>query len=730
MSIRRINPITCSLNLGQIYNLSYTYSPENGVNITIFFVNELGQYNPPQLLPMQKAAITIGGAAFSMYVKSWSNSKSSGRRVMKVVFMDEAFQLERYQIVLTGRGCGLGTYPLGRPVDKRTLTEKLGKALDPVAERIKDFTQFPDIEYTFNDFLAVLRQQFNVTVLAAFDTTINNTFTGSFRDVLRAWCGFYNLSFFFENGVIKIFDPTKLTVNLPTQPIDATEYEVEESIEGTYGSTVSNHFQQEGGQKSLNQTSGKNGALLVRENTLFPVGNEFNLPQTTMDLNQVVAAMYGQQFWFLYNYAKGTTAAQCGWSPIEQTSINNTNIAKSAGQLGGGSSGRIAIFNQDIFNQRFAAYQKYGLEIAGRYYLSYEESEIATDQGYQWFDESGGQIFSFVDVANKAIKLDFLTPTEDGTNVIGPTVINSYYPGVNYVGNRIAYYDGYKVDFAAAFAFSGDPVAQAVMANLVEKTFQDLFEVAGSRSMDYSELYPALGNIKALAYVPGIVPQNITNLYAGFEDKQVYFKPRFTSVPIKGISNADYSNLKATQNQPDSVEVVTTQGPTVVSNTSVIKTVKNGSYTVYYDKYSACGSASSAGDYYERRFKQRDISTDNIINFTFSKDANNTYKLTRDYTTINALVNNPLLPQLAQARTFTTKRVNFSVNYFYDIPLNYLTNGLIGLDVQVSDSGITSSYSFSNEILAVPNYTDAYDKLEQRIRNSYIRGYRPNETIS
>ena len=150
--MRRLETVSCSLNLGLIYSLNYSYSPQNGISMTLFFVNESGEYNPPQLLPMNKANIKIGFASFALYPKSYKISKSAGRRVISVDFVDETFMLDNYYIVLTGRGCGENVFELGAPVDKRTIQQKLDAALDKDAERIKEFTQFPDLEYRLKKF--------------------------------------------------------------------------------------------------------------------------------------------------------------------------------------------------------------------------------------------------------------------------------------------------------------------------------------------------------------------------------------------------------------------------------------------------------------------------------------------------------------------------------------------------------------------------------------------------
>lgn len=738
MAIQQIGNVFCSLNLGLIYSVSYSYSPKSGISITIFFVNDTGIYTQPILLPLQKASIRIGNASFSMYPVSSSIELSAGRRVMQVEFIDELFLLDHYVVTLPNRECGQNVFVLGTNVDTRTPATKVSTAIDPIAQQIKDLTQFPDYEYAFNEFLVLLQTRFNVQILAQFDSTVRRgDIVGTFREVLDGWCSLYNLSYFFENSVIKVFDPTQLNITLPSQPLNAIEYKVTQDVRDTYAKTVSNWFQQDGGEYPLSQTSNNNGPLYVRTDTLFPVGHEFNLPQTNVDINQVVASMYGQHFWFLYNYQIGSTSVECGWTTIEEAGLANLSIIQAVQSLN--SQAKVVIFDDNRFNERFAMYQRYGQEIAGRYYLSNTNNTLALDQQYSWFDESGGQIFNFTNVDSKSVKLDFLTPTNTGLNTIPSTIVNQYYAGVNYTNNRIAYHDDYAVDWLAAFSYSNNSKPEiraqenADMTNLVDSTFEQLFSMNQSSSMDFSQLFtvPGLGNSKYMGYIPGPVPQSIIAIFAAFSNKYPYFTPRFESIPIKGISTIDYTSLKASQNEPNSVQIVKgTQGPNVVTNTSVIKTLQKGSYTVYYDKYATCASAASPDTCFGYRFEPNQISSDNQLGVTFTKSANNSYILTRDYGFINNLVNNPLLTTLAQGRTFPTQEVSFILNYFYDVPVNFLTNGLVGMEVSVGDGGITSSYTFSNSILQVPDRKKEAAAFQQQIRNSWIRTYRPQEVIT
>lgn len=714
MAIQSISQVYCSLNLGYVYNVSYDYSPKDGATITLFFVTQDGIYRRP--IAMQTAQIRIGNASFTMTVVSSDIQLSSGRRVMSVEFVDQMFQLDWYQVVLTGKGCGFRVFPLGVPVDTRTPEQKQADALDPVAQQIAEFTTFPDVEYAFNDFLTILRQKFAVQANVPYNATVTNPFVGSFREVLDQWCSFFNLSWFIENSIIKIFNPVTLHITLPDQPLKAIEYSSLEDIRSTYGKTCYNWFQQEGGEFPLNQTSNTSGPLLVRSDTLYPLGYEFNLPQTPMDLNQVAAAQFGQPFWFLYNYSLGTTQAQCGWN----LTPNASTTIYQAVQAVAGTSARIASVNQTAYDERFQAYKTYGENIAGRWYLSYEKGSLAVDQGYTWFDESDGDISTFVSLDNRVLDPVYLTPTSEGVNVIPSTSVNVFYSGVNYVGNRIAYQD--TTTNATQFVLTD---AQQALVNNVYQAIT----IEGSQSMDFGAV-PGSPDV-FVGFNPVVLPQDLSLLFGNMSALTTGYAPRFTSLPIKGVRQLDYSTLKASQSEPNNVEIVTDNaGGTIVSNTAVIKTLKQGTYTVYYDKYSQCASANSTGPYFQHLFDPRQISPDNTVQFTFNKQAANTYQLSRDFSTINALVNNPLLPLLAQPRSFPTKKVTFTVNYFYDVPTNFLTNGLVGLSVAVGDNGVTASYTYSNEVLQIPNYENRFAQYEQQIRNSAIRHYTPTSVIT
>jgi hypothetical protein len=736
--MRRLEKVSCSLNFGLIYSVDYSYSPENGVSITIFFVNESGEYSAPNLIPMQKASIKIGPASFSLYPKSYKISKASGRRVISVEFVDEMFKLNNYYITMTGRGSGQNIYQLGKVVDKRTIEQKLADALDPYAQKVKEFTQFEDLEHSFDEFINVLKKHFSVNVNASYDTQITRSVVGTFRDVLSDWCSFFNLAFYFENSRINIYDPTRLTINLPSKPSDAISYEISEDIEGTYGKTVVNYIELEGGEKELNENfsdsssapssssnSNNNSAGGSTSNTikyisLYPIGYEFNLQQTTLDLKQVAAAMYGKEFWFLYNLANDTLP-ECGW-----TKTNTTYFGRNVAEV-----------NEKVFNEKFNAYYNYGLSICGDWYLSSRVDDLTILMDTRWFSEAEGQVFKLDSelAEERATTPMYLEPPDFEINQIPETVINEYFPGVNFVGKRLAIRDTKNNGKIEAFTLTDE------IKRLILLTYQGLL-AAGSDSVNWNSIEGLSSNKNYASYASGFilnsggVPTEINQLFEKINkgDMDVYFKPRYSYYPLKGIRMKDAINIKDLENQPEEakpkIEIVRNDdGPSVVSNTSLIKVKKEGSYIVYYDKYSNSASSASVGDYFAHKFDIKRISTDNNIGYRFFKTGN-TYQIQRDISFLNGLINNPYLPTLAQAKTKPTKTVSFSLNYFYDIPSNFLSNGLVGLQMSVSENGVNCTYTFSDSILRVPDRELDFQKYENNIKNSWIRTYRPKEVIS
>lgn len=716
--MRKLDTVSCSLNLGLIYNISYSYSHESGVSMTIFFVKESGEYQKPNLLPMQKASIRIGPASFSLYVKSFKISKAARRRVISVDFVDEMFMLDNYYIALTGRGCGKNIYEIGSPVDKRTIEQKLEASLDQVTERIKQFTQLDDIEYSFNDLLSIIRQKFPVFINANYDTNITRATTGTFRAVLSDWCNFFNLSFFFENSQIKIYDPTKLTINIPDQPVDAISYEYSEDIGETYGKTVSRYFEQEGGERPFNNTDGNGTDSTGQSNTiktltLYPIGYEFGLAQTSFDLKQVAASMYGKEFWFLYNLANDTLS-ECGW--------------RNTGVIHGGF--KVAEVNDVEFNSKFEAYSSYGRSIAGRWYLSNRINNLDILKDCIWISEADGAVFD-VDsnlAKERRIEPDYLEPDNTSVNIIKGTRINQLFEGINFTGKRLAYFDSRDNGASAAFQMSDD--LENLISFVFEKAVPD-----GNSSFNFSGIAGLVDGKKYVKYSPnaysmaGMPPAiSVIMLSISKGEKTQYLSPKYSGYPIKGVRKIDLINKTDLNNQPTEIKPTTSLTGGVISNTGLIRVKKNGAYVVYYDKYSKCNSKSSDGNYFKHHFDIEKISDDNVITYEFNKTADS-YSLKRNFQVIDSLLENPYMQSLAQARTFPTKTASFSLNYYYTVPIDFLSNGLIGLNMDIGDDGLTCSYTFSNSVLAVPDKTNEFQLFENSLKNSLIRKYNPKEVI-
>lgn len=740
MALKTLTNIFCGLNLGLIYNLSYSYSPQDGVKISILFAKEDGVYPNLQILPLTKTSIQIGTAFFSMYPISYNIEKSgSGRRVMQVDFIDETFRLDNYLVVLTGRGCGEGVYQLGSSVDRRTTQQKVKDALDPDAQTIKNFTQFDDVEYSFDTFLNVLRTQFNVQINATYEISFTKQYTGTFRDVLNNWCNFYNLSYFFENNVLNIFDPTKITINLPKQldVIDALEYNYSESAESTYSKTAFIYFQKDGDQFNLNKSSSNSNVISTA--TLYPVGGELNLKtlQTNLDLNQVVAAQYGKEFWFLYNYFKGTAAIECGWTIISTLDIENVNLRTSitsllkAGILG---SSQIAKINNKIFDQKYEAYFNYGQKIAGKYYISDTRFNLLKDSLTQWFNVTDATIVNFAsDFAKQyQVTLEYLSAnnsTIGESNAIPETVINSYFDGVKYLGDRMVFID-------SKFNPSENlPPLDTNLLSSVDLFYKQVFiGVDGSNSIDTS----SLGGESYVVFFGTNFDQPILDVFNSITDLTKLFQARYKIVDLDGLDKQDLSKFIDSEKQGDNIKIVQNSDISVTGNTGIIRAINNGSSVVYYDKFSKCASFSSPSiGTFKRRFNQQNISYDIPVVFSYQNKANNTYKIDRDLTNINKIINSNLLQTIAQPRTFTTQKVTMSFNYFYAVPANFLTNGLVSFNLEIGDNGITASYVFSNEVLQVPfsdsggNVSESFiEKLESVIKNSWIRTYSPTQVIT
>ncbi len=723
MAIRALDSVSCSLNLGLPYSFDYNWTPENGTTITVFFVNKEGVYTAPTLSIKNKASLKIGPASFALYPVEYEEGYAAGRRVISVKFVDETFALNNYYIAMPGRGMGdtgkgSGVYELGDPVDPRTLTQKLATALDTQEVQINEITRFPDYEYNFNQFVAIVKQRFNVKLLAKVNTNIYRDFVGTFKDVLTQWCNYFDISYFFENGVLTIFDPTTLSITLPDAPADALSYTKRVSIENTYSKALANYFQEEG------HPFGFSPAVTVTQ-TLYPIGYEFNLPQVTVDLNQVVAAAYGQQFWFLYNYYNGTATQECGWTQLSLTDLQALGMTAGASagvyQSSQAIGGQIAVVNEDYFNKRFQMYSQYGQNIAGRYYLSNEiGNTLESYANYTWFDETGGQVFIFEDSENKIVNPQTLSQKIGVDAIIPGTQINDQFPGINYTGNRFYIFDNRLIDMAANFALSTTTKGE------IDAAYTQIFNgTNGTSGMSFDEI-----TVKKNYFIWTKVaaPLSVTDLINTLNKKYPLFQPRFTSFPIKGTTHSNFANRQALKNNRASVETITSQqGDIILKNTSVFTPLRQGSELSFLSKNTKVNASAAANTGFKRKFLPKRLSTEVQIDLNVANTTGlNNYLATRTYTGLSRDLDPANIIALNNAAAFFQTDVSFSLNYFYNIPQSFLTNGLVGMAVSVGDGGISASYSFSNSVLDVPKLTEANDKmskLDQYMKNSWLSRY-------
>lgn len=745
--------ISCSLSTDSLFNLSYSYTPQEGVRVSCFFANALGNYTKPILDGTTKSVIKIGPLTLQMLPVYYEMQLQYGRRVLKVDFVDDTRLLNNHHVCLVGRGCGANVHPLGKVLNPAQITSK---SLD---DTVKNLTQFQDLEYSFNDLLAEITKVIPVQNQSTFDATITRNDTGTFKSVLNEWCHFYGLTWYVENGSLHIINVaiTPLIIDSSIVPVDATEYEESSSIEETYGKTVAFYFNQEGNDYETN-TSALNSA------TLYPIGTDTSVPQIVPDSAQVAAALCGRSFWFLYNYYRGTAGTQCGWTPLSISTSNPgstlltslTALNKSAQTVATAGAANlppppfvdVAVIDEAFFDQQFEAYSQYGQNIAGKYYLSNPRGTILNDQACQWFNVTNNSITDYASEFADSLKVqvefllsqgntsrdvvppdfsDVFPPGSDPafTSVVKGTQINQSFPGVNFTDDRLLFVDTLFPDASKQFKQSDALCAMA------DAFFAQLFTgMEGSESLDYSEVANGAALFKRFAsYYATSLPAPLTDLFDKTLPGQFYLlAPRFNQINLSGTSTANLASQQ-NANTTNALEVLTsTQGSTLSSAATLQAIPLNGS-RAYYAKYSQCSSASSPVGIvapFRHEFEPKEISSDIPLPPSYSKTSQSSYLLKRDISYLNALTTSTLLNSLAVGRTFPTNRVTFSLNYFYPlIAVNPISKGLVNLNVSIGDNGITTTYTFSNEILQTP-YTDAFiQRLTQQVRNSWIRQYNP-----
>lgn len=725
MAIKKIDKVYCSLNLGYVYNVNYSFSPQQGVRITLFFVSESGVYNRNILSPNNKAMIRVGGADFSMYPVSWENTKNGTQKTFKVDFIDDTFRLKNYYVSLKGKGCGEGVFQLGKVVDTRTDGEKLRE--DPDLFEIKKFTQDSDLEYSFADFIVVLRKRFSVKTLVSIDSTITRPFEGTFDEVLGAWCSYFNYSYFFENGSLVIFNPTSLNITFPSIPSDAIDYSESNSIENTYDKTVWSNFYQDGKEISIGSSETENNIYISNE-TLYPWESLFDIKVLndgilgSIDMNQVCAAQYGKEFWLIYNYKKGTAKEICGFDRY-QANPKTFDLQKVAEkykliQSSLGSDKDIAFFDEDLFNKNFNFYYEYGRNIAGRYYVSKTRLDIGTFSLYQWYDQNEVVSFTIENLKQQPSVSPnlFLRPAGSSYGFVDGSS-SEYFKGIALNSPRFYYVDKINKNFETEFALTDENrrKVDVLFKNLTGGDF-------GSGSIQWQgEDRPFV-----IYSIVSSLPPETEEIIQSIEKKINFFDYRYKNFQMKGFFNAKVNDEQKDSELFDDTDIQLGGGPQVSSNTSILKAKKDSQYVAYCSKFNLCNSESTNLNLLNRRFESFRPSIDIPMPIRVTKNSKNVIQINRDLSFVNKYKDSGILKKIAIPFQISEKKLSFTLNYFLDdIPSSFISNGLVGLSISVSESGLTASYSYSNEMLRVPPSTQLIEKLERAMKSSWIRTYNP-----
>lgn len=658
--------------------------------MTLYFVNESGEYTLDNLLsPVTPVSITLDGRPFNMYAIDRTLEEGPGRKIVKVDFIDETLKLENYYVALTGQGCGPRVYNLGAPVDKRTPQQKFDEENDPrlnneFSLQIKKLTRFEDIEYHFSEFVDVLKTIFTVEVTAQYDPTVTRGFPGSFKEVLNAWCAYFNIAYYFENNVLKIVDPQGLNLIFPDVPADALDKTDRESLDGTFTKTAFAYFRQEGGEKEVA------GSLIDKTVTMYPLGADLSIPQPQIDPNQLAAAQYGQEYWFLYNWLNGTATEECGWEWIDigelphQFSITTTVAVIAATQ------GVLASLDRDKFDQRYQFYKEYGTRIAGRYYISRPRSSIIEDKQCDWFRVVNSDPSPYSSRKNPLDMGFFQQGTTDGGIVPG-SQINQYYVGIALNDNRLVYYDQREIDFITPFKLTTTQQAN------IAKAFNSLISGSlGSTVLDYTQI-------------------------STVKDYFVAVRPNASDLQkaIPTISTEQLSLFGYIYRPDFDVKGVLPQ------------TIRS----IYYAKIEECrfrSSVDQADQALRHILVPRQVSEDVPVVFTVTSPTPNSFVLVRDMSFVDLYLNTQILDKLALPQLQKLRTLSFTLNYLSpDILLtDFVTMGLTGLNIDLQDHGMTVTYTFSNAVQKVPVSEAFLDKLEMNIKNSWVSKYNPPDRVN
>lgn len=727
--IKKLEKVSCSLReLGYVYNLNYSFVPQQGVRLTLYFVNESGEYKTGFLSSSSKVQISIGDAGFSLYPIKLRKITNGTERSLAVDFVDDTFRLNNYYISLKDNACGDNVFSIGEEVNKT------GKAIlrksDPSLEKIKDFTTFSDVEYTFSDFISVLRRVFPVAARSFIDNEITRPFEGTFLEVLNSWCSYFNYSYFFdENGILTIADPSTLEVEFPDIPADAISSDYQESIEDTYDKTVWSIFKEDGKEIPLKGELDNN--FYLKSLTLFPWENLRDIKDLNDSLNgtvdplQLAAAQYGKEFWFLYNYYNGSAEAECGFSVVEvnDDTIDAVKQADKNIKESLTSTSALNFLDKNIFEQNYQKYYSYGRNIAGRYYVSNSISGILNFNRYTWFDTTTGGSFTKESLFKRpsANTNLYQNPPDKQFGVIADTEGIPGYNGLALNSRRFFVKDNESRDYDTFFQL------EESVKNEVELLFS---QVSGGK---FGSVALNLGADKVYAIFDKniLYSSSLTNVFLGLPDKVGIFSYRYKrNFQITGYLDASDTNEDYNKELADGDIKITTDGPTVFSNSSVIKTKRDSEYVAYCSKYISCKSSSSRSGAMNRKFESISPSIDIELPISVRKTSRGAIIISRDTSLLKKYQNSNILSSISRPFNIIEKRLEYTLNYFEPFKENFLTKGLVGISISISSSGASVTYSYSNEILRVPTSSAFIEKIERSIKNSYKRKYNPTEQQS
>jgi len=685
--------------------------------MSLFFVNESGIYDDSFIsTPPRKVQIKIGPASLNLFAVGSDKTSSGDSKTLKVDFIDETFQLNNYYLALTGRGCGIGVYNLGRPVDTRTEAQKLAE--DPDLFTVKAFTSFDDVEYNFQEFINTLKLVFPVQVSASIDESITRDFSGTFRTVLDSWCSYLGFGYFFENGILKIFDPSSLSIAFPSIPADALESSESKSIENTYDRTAWNYFSDEGGEITIDSNSN----YLVTGLQMYPVANIFSLKEKqpeiskNIDVNQLIAAQYGQEFWLIYNIYRGTSDSICGFNPNLGTQVGTT-FTNWVTALNSSKTWKVALLNEKKFSENYEFYKSYGDSIQGKLYVSNQINGIERLELFSWYDQGNGQIFN-IDVLRSQPSPQLSVFSEKTDGVIAGTFVNSAYQGVVADGQRFYYFDQSRR--AENFFALTDAQKASILfyfKNYVDGQF-------GNAALDYGDgfSYILFEEIQTFS-------EAITSIFDGMDAKQSYFAYRTNILNLKGLgplpANRQYNPTNETN-----VRIID-GAANLGTNVSTIKAYVDSDLVAFYSKYEDCKHISTNTNALNRQFFPRNISDDIPIDYSYEKSSDGALKITRDFSYFDTVSTSSALSKVAQAYTVPARGLSFSLNYFNpNVPTSLISNGLVGININIQQDGMVVNYSYSNEIMTPIISDSEIDAINRAIKNSWIRGYMQKRRFS